>query len=77
MHDVFGMEVLNLFDMQNGDFYIGTIDDKGEPVKTPADKQDESDKTDLSDIQLEEVDLDAVSKESKEDTEETEAPPEE
>ncbi len=77
MHDVFGMEVLNLFDMQNGDFYIGTIDDKGEPVKTPAEKQDESDKTDLSDIQLEEVDLDAVSKESKEDTEEAEASPEE
>ncbi|SEK62176.1 hypothetical protein SAMN02910377_01384 [Pseudobutyrivibrio ruminis] len=72
MHDVFGMEVLNLFDMQNGDFYIGTIDDKGEPVKAPADKQDENDKTDLSDIQLEEVDLDAVSKESKEDTEEAE-----
>ena len=77
MHDVFGMEVLNLFDMQNGDFYIGTIDDKGEPVKTPADKQDESDKTDLSDIQLEEVDLDAVSKETKENTEEAEASPEE
>ena len=77
MHDVFGMEVLNLFDMQNGDFYIGTIDDKGEPVKTPADKQNESDKTDLSDIQLEEVDLDAVSKESKENTEEAEASPEE
>ena len=73
MHDVFGMEVLNLFDMQNGDFYIGTIDDKGEPVKTSADKQDENDKTDLSDIQLEEVDLDAVSKESKEDTEEAES----
>lgn len=77
MHDVFGMEVLNLFDMQNGDFYIGTIDDKGEPVKTPADKQEETDKTDLSDIQLEEVDLDAVSKETKEDTEEAEASPEE
>ena len=77
MHDVFGMEVLNLFDMQNGDFYIGTIDDKGEPVKTPADEQDESDKTDLSGIQLEEVDLDAVSKESKENTEEAEASPEE
>lgn len=73
MHDVFGMEVLNLFDMQNGDFYIGTIDDKGEPVKTPSDKQDDNDKTDLSDIQLEEVDLDAVSKESKEDTEEAES----
>ncbi|WP_049960246.1 hypothetical protein [Pseudobutyrivibrio sp. LB2011] len=73
MHDVFGMEVLNLFDMQNGDFYIGTIDDKGEPVKTPSDKQDENDKTDLSDIQLEEVDLEAVSKESKEDTEEAES----
>lgn len=72
MHDVFGMEVLNLFDMQNGDFYIGTIDDKGEPVKTPTDNQEETDKADLSDIQLEEVDLDAVSKETKEENEEGE-----
>ncbi|MCR4693865.1 MAG: hypothetical protein K5773_00895 [Pseudobutyrivibrio sp.] len=28
MHDVFGMEVLNIFDMQNGDFHLNLDDDK-------------------------------------------------
>ena len=64
MHDVFGMEVLNLFDMQNGEFYIGTMDDKADPVKSNTSDSSEE-KADLSDIQLEEVDLDAVSKETK------------
>ena len=63
MHDVFGMEVLNLFDMQNGEFYIGTADDKAESTKTS--KNNDQPK-DLSNIDLEEVDLDAVSKETKE-----------
>ena len=63
MHDVFGMEVLNLFDMQNGDFYIGSANDKEEPAK-------ESDKSaDLNNVDLEEVDLDAVAKETKADEE--------
>ncbi|MCR5580990.1 MAG: hypothetical protein K6F66_05325 [Pseudobutyrivibrio sp.] len=70
MHDVFGMEVLNLFDMQNGDFYIGIADDKANDKE----KSEES-KTDLSNVELEDVDLDAVAKETIEDktveTEET------
>ncbi|MCR4831571.1 MAG: hypothetical protein K5883_08990 [Pseudobutyrivibrio sp.] len=66
MHDVFGMEVLNLFDMQNGEFYIGTADDKTEPAKAQKDKDEPKD---LSNIDLEEVDLDAVSKETKESDE--------
>ena len=63
MHDVFGMEVLNLFDMQNGEFYIGTADDKAAPAKSKNDSKDEP--KDLSNIELEDVDLDAVSKETK------------
>lgn len=65
MHDVFGMEVLNLFDMQNGDFYIGIADDKaddGTPKKSASEET-----ADLSKVDLEDVDLDAVSKETKED----------
>ncbi len=65
MHDVFGMEVLNLFDMQNGDFYIGIADDKaddGTPKKSASEEA-----ADLSKVDLEDVDLDAVSKETKED----------
>lgn len=65
MHDVFGMEVLNLFDMQNGDFYIGIADDKaddGTPKKSTSEEA-----ADLSKVDLEDVDLDAVSKETKED----------
>ena len=69
MHDVFGMEVLNLFDMQNGEFYIGTMDDKADPVKSNTSDSSEE-KADLSDIQLEEVDLDAVSKETKDNGDE-------
>ncbi|SDB10035.1 hypothetical protein SAMN02910298_00468 [Pseudobutyrivibrio sp. YE44] len=61
MHDVFGMEVLNLFDMQNGDFYIGIADDRAE---APEGSNGENG-ADLSNIELEDVDLDAVSKESK------------
>lgn len=62
MHDVFGMEVLNLFDMQNGDFYIGVADDKAEDG---ADSKSSAEITDLSGVELEDVDLDAVSKETK------------
>ncbi len=62
MHDVFGMEVLNLFDMQNGDFYIGIADDKMDS----SDKNDASGTSDLSKVELENVDLEAVSKENKE-----------
>ncbi len=63
MHDVFGMEVLNLFDMQNGEFYIGTVDDK-QPEKKAND--DNKPNNDLSNVELEDVDLDAISKEKKE-----------
>ena len=67
MHDVFGMEVLNLFDMQNGDFYIGVADDKptGDDSKKSSSQSQEA--ADLSKVDLEEVDLDAVSKETKEE----------
>ncbi|MBP3262284.1 hypothetical protein [Pseudobutyrivibrio sp.] len=65
MHDVFGMEVLNLFDMQNGQFYIGSADDKEAPSPT---KTDENGK-DLSNVDLEDIDLDAVAKETKADEE--------
>ena len=65
MHDVFGMEVLNLFDMQNGQFYIGSIDDKEAPAKEKADDKDK----DLSNVELEDIDLDAVAKETKADEE--------
>lgn len=64
MHDVFGMEVLNLFDLQNGDFYIGTADDK---VDEKAPSKSEEETSDLSNVDLEEVDLDAISKETKEE----------
>ena len=64
MHDVFGMEVLNLFDMQNGDFYIGIADDK--PAGNESKKTSSQETSDLSKVELEEVDLDAVSKETKE-----------
>lgn len=64
MHDVFGMEVLNLFDMQNGDFYIGIADDK--PTGDDSKKSSSQETADLSKVELEEVDLDAVSKETKE-----------
>ena len=67
MHDVFGMEVLNLFDMQNGDFYIGVADDKPEESNK---KSKNSETADLSNVELEEVDLDAISKETKDSEEE-------
>ncbi|WP_051195244.1 hypothetical protein [Pseudobutyrivibrio ruminis] len=63
MHDVFGMEVLNLFDMQNGDFYIGSANDREEPTEE-AEKSN-----DLSNVDLEDIDLDEVAKETKEDEE--------
>ena len=63
MHDVFGMEVLNLFDMQNGEFYIGIADDRSTDSDS-ADKSENSN-TNLSNIDLEDVDLDAVAKETK------------
>ena len=68
MHDVFGMEVLNLFDLQNGDFYLGTADDKADDKS--AKKSSEEEAADLSNVNLEDVDLDAVSKETKEDSDE-------
>ncbi len=71
MHDVFGMEVLNLFDMQYGDFYIGIADDKAENGKSK--KSADAEVTDLSNVDLEDVDLDAVSKETKESGESEEA----
>ena len=64
MHDVFGMEVLNLFDMKNGDFYIGTADDR--PEEDSNSKESTEETTDLSNVELEEVDLEAVAKETKE-----------
>lgn len=63
MHDVFGMEVLNLFDLQNGDFYLGTANDKVD--EAAAKKSSDEEVADLSNVNLEEVDLDAVSKEEK------------
>ena len=71
MHDVFGMDVLNLFDMQNDDFYLGIADDKPAEgsAKTPAEKE----AADLSKVDLEDVDLDAISKEEKENSEGEEA----
>lgn len=65
MHDVFGMEVLNLFDMQNTDFYIGIADDR--PSDDTKKKSSAEEAADLSKIDLEDVDLDAVSKETKDD----------
>ena len=70
MHDVFGMEVLNLFDMQNGDFYIGIADDKASDDAGKG-KSSNEDATNLSNVELEDVDLDAVAKETKESSEET------
>ena len=64
MHDVFGMDVLNLFDMQNGEFYIGTADDKKEEKSD--DTSTKKTENDLSSMELEDVDLDAVTKETKE-----------
>ena len=64
MHDVFGMDVLNLFDMQNGEFYIGTADDKKEEKSD--DISTKKTENDLSSMELEDVDLDAVAKETKE-----------
>lgn len=69
MHDVFGMEVLNLFDMQNGDFYIGIADDKADDAKPG--KSSEEEASDLSKVDLEDVDLDAVAKETKADSEDS------
>ena len=66
MHDVFGMEVLNIFDMQGGEFYIGIADDKPSGKDTTDSKGNASD---LSNIELEDVDLDAVAKEEKEASE--------
>ena len=70
MHDVFGMEVLNLFDMQNGDFYIGIADDKASDDAGKG-KSSNEDANNLSNVELEDVDLDAVAKETKESSEET------
>ena len=70
MHDVFGMEVLNLFDMQNGDFYIGVADDKADAGKSK--KSTDQQVADLSNVELEDVDLDAVSKETKDSQDEDE-----
>ncbi|MBR5636574.1 MAG: hypothetical protein IKW81_06555 [Pseudobutyrivibrio sp.] len=64
MHDVFGMEVLNLFDMQNGDFYIGIADDRADDSGSR--KSSDEEVSDLSNVELEDVDLEAVSKETKE-----------
>ncbi len=63
MHDVFGMEVLNLFDLQNEDFYLGIADDKPEDKQNAESKEETSD---LSNVNLEDVDLDAIAKETKE-----------
>lgn len=64
MHDVFGMDVLNLFDMQNSDFYIGIADDK--VSEKDVKKSTAEEVSDLSKVDLEDVDLDAISKEEKE-----------
>ncbi|MCR5416574.1 MAG: hypothetical protein K6E79_07250 [Pseudobutyrivibrio sp.] len=66
MHDVFGMEVLNIFDMQNEDFSIGIADDKPSAADDSADSKDTKD---LSNVSLEDVDLDAIAKEDITDNE--------
>ncbi len=67
MHDVFGMEVLNLFDMQNGEFYIGSLDDKANPTSDKQSDDKEAGDKEITNIDLEDIDLDAVAKETKED----------
>ena len=57
MHDVFGMEVLNIFDLQNSDFELNAEDDHTSEGAASAKKPD------LSRVELENVDLDAVAKE--------------
>ncbi|MCR4566582.1 MAG: hypothetical protein K5769_00865 [Pseudobutyrivibrio sp.] len=66
MHDVFGMEVLNLFDMQNGDFYIGIADDKADDNASSS-KSASEEVAEITNVDLEDVDLDAVAKETKDD----------
>ena len=74
MHDVFGMEVLNLFDMQNGDFYIGIADDKADENASSS-KSASEEVAEITNVDLEDVDLDAVAKETKEDEAEPDEAP--
>lgn len=70
MHDVFGMEILNLFDLQNSDFSIGIADDHPDSAdNNDNSKSINSDEVDnsLSDIELEDIDLDSIEKEKNED----------
>ncbi len=74
MHDVFGMEVLNLFDMQNGDFYIGIADDKADE-NASSNKSASEEVAEITNVDLEDVDLDAVAKETKDDEAEPDEAP--
>ncbi len=74
MHDVFGMEVLNLFDMQNGDFYIGIADDKADENASSS-KSASEEVAEITNVDLEDVDLDAVAKETKDDEAESDDAP--
>lgn len=67
MHDVFGMEILNIFDIDNEDFSLGELDDhlkEGEVIKVQNPNIDK--------IKLEEVDLDQINKEVLDNTKQVE-----
>lgn len=68
MHDVFGMDVLNIFDMQNQNFLLGDLDDKLSEEQEKKATEDLSNAPtnpdDPSDVKLEDVDLDAIAKEA-------------
>ncbi len=73
MHDVFGMEVLNLFDMQNGDFNLNIVDDQlteAEEKKASQNLNDATtDRLEQPDVDnLEAVDLDAIENEVADDS---------
>lgn len=68
MHDIFGMDVLNLFDIANNDFLLSNIsaDSDSESSKT----KEEADEK-LSSVNLEDVDLDEISAEKDKINDET------
>ncbi len=54
MHDVFGMDVLNIFDVKNGNFLLGDICDK------PEDGTSFTSSPTLDETKLEDIDLDQI-----------------
>lgn len=64
MHDVFGMDVLNLFDISNNDFLLNINNSDGNldssPTKAEADAK-------ISNLNLEDVDLDSIANEKLSD----------